>query len=291
MERREKHLFLYQGQLWRLISQFAMTEPYLFWKIVSMHVVFKWKLPLSGEPLRLCAQVLLVCICTSFLLCGFARVNRCVLFVVPRTCVFCRTWALSVSRSCPPCQISGIYKSRQWKTDHQASSCHTSILPRASKDSHQHALLIPMLLQTKFSAACHWFILGCCGRASVWSQWGWWCLQSCVYLQRYNFVLFEFQLSLVPLWMTLSPVYSAYISCGALSATSSWFRLCLFAYFCAPLCVWRWLRVLGRVGYWEKIVFKIFVPKLDLNSNRNILNTKEMLICFIVNKSDIKIRK
>lgn len=29
VERREKHLFLYQGQLLRLISQFAMTEPYL----------------------------------------------------------------------------------------------------------------------------------------------------------------------------------------------------------------------------------------------------------------------
>lgn len=61
--------------------------------------------------------------------------------------------------------LSGIYKSRQWKTDHQASSCHTSILPRVSKDSLQHALLTPMLLQTKFSAAFLWFSffrLVCC---------------------------------------------------------------------------------------------------------------------------------
>lgn len=89
--------------------------------------------------------------------------HKCVLFVLPCTCVLWRAWALSVSRSCPPCQNSGIYKSRQWKTDHQASSCRTSILPKASKDSLQHALLIPMLLQTKFSAAFPWFILACCG--------------------------------------------------------------------------------------------------------------------------------
>ncbi len=167
MERREKHLFLYKGQLWRLISQFAMTEPYLFWKIVSKHLVLKWKLPLSGASLRLCVQVLPVYIYTSFSVWCCACERRCVLFVVTRTCVFCRTRALSVSRSCPPCQISGIYKSRQWKTDHRASSCHTSILPRASTDSLQHVLLIPVLLPTKFSAALHWFVLALCGRASV----------------------------------------------------------------------------------------------------------------------------
>lgn len=56
----------------------------------------------------------------------------------------------------PPCHVSGIYKFQQWKTDHRASRCHISILPRASKDSLQHALLIPMLLQTKLSAAFRW---------------------------------------------------------------------------------------------------------------------------------------
>ena len=150
-------------------------------------------------------------------------------FCVTCKCVRCRTWALSVSRSCRSCQISGIYKSWQWKTDHQASSCHTSILPRASKDSLQHALLIPMLLQTKLSVSFHWFY--CCILGAAWQQETWlrWYQQICMYLQGHIFVLFEFMLSLTPLWMTLPPVYSSYISCCELSATSSWFHLCLFA--------------------------------------------------------------
>lgn len=104
---------------------------------------------------------LCVCFCVS------TGVHTGVFFCVMCTCVLCRTWALSVSRSCPSCQISGIYKSRQWKTDQQASSCQTSILPMASRDSLQHALLIPMLLQTTFSVAFHWFFLACWGCATT----------------------------------------------------------------------------------------------------------------------------
>lgn len=127
--------------------------------------------------------------------CVFACVSTDVFFLC---CVhFCRSQALSASMSCPPCQTSGIYKSRQWKTDHQASSCHTSILPRASKDSLQHALLIPMLLQTRFSAAFHWFFVACWGRRQQEARMCR-CLQSCMYLQGCNF-LFKFMLSLTPL--------------------------------------------------------------------------------------------
>lgn len=92
----------------------------------------------------------------------------------------------------PPCHVSGIYKFQQWKTDHRASRCHISILPRASKDSLQHALLIPMLLQTKLSAAFRW--LFSCVLVGVRRQewWVWWCLWSSLNLQRCSFVRFEF---------------------------------------------------------------------------------------------------
>lgn len=96
------------------------------------------------------------CVCV----CVFTRLSTSVLLFCYCTCRLCRRWALFVSRSCPPRQVSGIYKPRQWKTDHRASSCHTSIPPKASEDSLQHALLFPGPLPTTFPAA-RWFCLTC----------------------------------------------------------------------------------------------------------------------------------
>lgn len=163
-------------------------------------------------------------------------------FCAACTCMLCCTWVvLSVSRRCPPCQISGIYKSRQWKTDHRASSCHTSILPRASKDSLQHALLIPLLLQTKFSAAFHWFFPLCAAgvhqRGSIGVA-----KSAALYVSlEINFVLFESMFSRTPLWMTLSSAvchFKLFFTC-----------VCLLICVCLSLCGGVWELLL--MWYWR----------------------------------------
>lgn len=134
----EGHLFLYQGQLWRLISQFAVTEPYLAWKNCIKACGIKAKIA-SAQSVSLARYaagfVWYVFLCYF----GSPACSWC----VPCTSVPSVRRALSVSRSCRPCQISGIYESWQWKTDHQASRCRTSIPAQALKQSLWRALLIP----------------------------------------------------------------------------------------------------------------------------------------------------
>lgn len=170
-----------------------------------------------------------------------------------------------------PCQVSGIYKSRQWKTDHQDSSCRSSILPRASKDSLQHALLIPTLLQTKISAAFYWFFLVCWGCSSAGSLGV--VMSAELHESSGEQLLFKFML-----WMTLSPVCSAFISCGVLTVTWSWFHLSVFAYLSTSLSVWSCLRVFGGVWFREKILFTEISASVGVSAQWEKHN-KTTLIC------------
>lgn len=95
----------------------------------------------SERRASLCAGVFLPCIYTSFRPCVFSASAGALFFCPACTCVLCPTRSPSVCIREPssPRQIPGIHTSWQWKTDNQASSCHTSIPPRAPRDSLQHA--------------------------------------------------------------------------------------------------------------------------------------------------------
>lgn len=199
--------------------------------------------------LWLCVQVFLY-VFTVLFVCMFLGMRAQVCsFCVSCTCLLCRTWVLF-----PPPLRSKVFinlNSRRQITRPQAATHPSSsfqVLPKTAFNMH---FSFPCFYKNTFSTAFYWFFLcavGVCQREA----WLWWCLQSRMDFQRYNFVLFEFMLSITPHWMTLSPVYSAYISCGALSSTSSWFSQCLFAYLSMPLSVWWCLRVFPYVWFWER---------------------------------------
>lgn len=133
--------------------------------------------------------LLLPCLCVSTGVFFFASRAHMRVFVVHGHCLY--PGAVLPVRS----QVFISLDSGRLITSPQAAA-HPSYqgLP---KDSLQHALLIATLLQTAFSAGFHWFTLARCGCACVSGKrvWVWWCLQGCLYFQRYNYVLFKFMLS------------------------------------------------------------------------------------------------
>lgn len=149
---------------------------------------------------------------------------------VTLTCAFCHTRAFSLKRSQPVCQVVFFYKPWQQKTDHRASSCHTSILPRASEDRLQHALTFPGATSKQIFCSFPVFLLFCLAvGVNQWEASTWRC--DCVYIQRctcsndffYSFLFYD----------TVPSVQCLHFPC----ATES-----LFAYFCGTLSVWWCLR-------------------------------------------------
>lgn len=191
----------------------------------------------------------------------------CVLFVVTRTCVLCGHCLYPGAVLPVRSQVFISLDSGRRITGPQAAT-HPSF-PGLPKTSLQHALFVPMLLQTKFSAAFHWFTPACRGtRVSVKRGCGDVCRVACIFRGTTLFSL-NSAFPCATLNDTVPGVLCLHIlRCAVchLELVSPVF-VCIFV--CASLCVVvaesAWL-----CGILGKIVLKRFVPELDfLYSNRN----------------------
>lgn len=235
---------------------------------------------LRAACLLLCAQVFHVCIYTSLGLCvSCSCEHRCVLFVLrAHVCFVVHGHCLYPGAVLPVrSQVFISLDSGRQITEPQAAT-HPSFqgLQQTGFNTHYS---FPCCYKPNFQ-----LLSICSSSRGVCVKQG--CGKSCLHLLWCNFVLFEFALSLMPFSMSLSHVYSVYFSCGALSATSSRFHLCLFAYLCAPLCMWWNLKVLDCGRFWENSFSEI----LHLSCKHTHIVSENLLILSI-NHYDAEIRK
>lgn len=157
---------------------------------------------------------------------------------VTRSHIFFCPLVFPAFSSVPLCRISGVVESEQWKTDLQASSCHSSVLPTAFLRKKKTKLFspIPQCSWNHISAAFPWFSAHMLRACISGKQTAGLVVSAEFQVPAGERLSFVFALRLTPIWLTQSPVCSS-CSCGdAPSARLGRVAVFLFAFCFVSVC-------------------------------------------------------